>query len=124
LESEVEVVQWWHEHRSDFPRRYRMANDYLAIPASSVPSERANSEARETFYDLERLHQATFKAEMCVRSWLEIFQRMEIQTPCDYADAYNKLVQENSINLRDLAEDDEIVSYMLEDDHGRSYVDE
>jgi hAT family C-terminal dimerisation region len=56
LASGIDVIQWWHEHRNDFPRLYRMATDYLAIPASSVPSECANSEARETFDDRERLH--------------------------------------------------------------------
>jgi hypothetical protein len=49
---------------------------------------------------------------MCVRSWLKIFQKMGIPAPCDYAATYNKRDQEKSIDLRALAEDDEIVSYM------------
>lgn len=38
--STVDVLKWWKNHQKPYPRLARMARDYLAIPASSVPSER------------------------------------------------------------------------------------
>ncbi|CAG8501341.1 10180_t:CDS:2 [Ambispora gerdemannii] len=40
---EINVLAWWKAHQTQFPRLVRMARDYLAIPTSSVASERAFS---------------------------------------------------------------------------------
>ena len=68
-----------------------MACEYLAIPASSVPSKEANSEASYKFEDSVHLHSCIFKAEMCIRSWLDLLDSANISIPEDINDAYNSL---------------------------------
>ena len=36
---QVDPIEWWHTYESRFPTLSVMARDYLAIPATSVPSE-------------------------------------------------------------------------------------
>ena len=88
---------------------YKMACEYLAIPTSSVPSEDANSEAKYNFQDRIRLHSCTFKAEMCVRSWLDVLNEMNISLPEDFSEAYNNL----DIDVEDIAIEDDVVDYIL-----------
>ena len=38
-----DILKWWITRQTDFPKLSRLAMDYLAFPASSVPAERANS---------------------------------------------------------------------------------
>jgi hypothetical protein len=48
-----------------------MARDYLAIPATTTPSERTFSVAGRTITDNRgRLVSKTVRATMCLRSWL------------------------------------------------------
>ena len=95
--------------RFALPRMYKMACDYLAIPASSVPSEEANSEVKDNFEDRIRLHSCTFKAEMCIRSWLDVLNEANVSLPEDFIEAYNKL----DIDVEDIAMEDDVVNYML-----------
>ena len=88
---------------------YKMACDYLAIPASSVPSEEANSEAKYNFQDRIRLHSCTFKVEMCIRLWLDVLNESNISLPEDFNEAYNNL----GIDMEDIAMEDDVVDYML-----------
>jgi hypothetical protein len=94
-----------------FPRMYKMACDYLAIPASSVPSEEANSEARDNFEDRQRLHPCTFKAEMCLRSWIDLLDSINIPIPEDINDAYDTL----NINLEEIIAEDDVIEYLYLD---------
>jgi hypothetical protein len=41
-----DILKWWQEHQVQFPILARIAQDYLAIPGSSVPSERVFSSMR------------------------------------------------------------------------------
>ena len=86
-----------------------MACDYLAIPASSVPSKEANSEANNNFQDRIRLHSCTFKAEMCTRSWLDPLNEANVSLTEDFSEAYNKL----DIDVEDIALEDDVVDYIL-----------
>ena len=88
-----------------------MACDYLPIPASSMPSEEANSEARDNFKDRKRLHSCTFKAEMCIWSWLDLLDSVNIPVPEDTDDAYNCL----EINLEEMMVEDEVIEYLYLD---------
>ena len=84
---------------------YKMACDYLAIPTSSVPSEEANSEAKYNFQDRIWLHACTFKAEICIRSWLDVLNEANVSL----LEAYNKL----DIDVEDIPMEDDVVDYML-----------
>ncbi|CAG8796371.1 28062_t:CDS:2, partial [Gigaspora margarita] len=41
VNKEVDILGWWKVNQTNFPRLARMVRDYLAIPVSSVVSERA-----------------------------------------------------------------------------------
>ena len=68
-----------------------MASDVLGVVASSVPAERANSDGKKIFDDRECLHNDTFKAEVCVKSWIKLLKANAISIPTDYNKAYNEL---------------------------------
>jgi hypothetical protein len=36
VEDVHDVLLWWHEHHSMYPRLSRMAMDYLTIPGKSI----------------------------------------------------------------------------------------
>jgi hypothetical protein len=40
---DVDVLGWWKFHAGEYPCLARIARDYLAIPATSVPAERVFS---------------------------------------------------------------------------------
>ena len=88
-----------------------MACEYLAIPASSVPSKEANSEASYNFEDTFHLHSCIFKAEMCIRSWLDLLDSANISIPEDINDAYDSL----NIDLEDMMAEDDVMEYLYLD---------
>lgn len=45
LLNEVNELKWWYTQRSNYPRVYLAARDYLAIPGTSTASERQFSSA-------------------------------------------------------------------------------
>ena len=61
-----------------------MACEYLGIQTLSVSLEEANSEARFNFEDRPRLHACTFKAEMYIRSWFDLFDGLDLPLPQDF----------------------------------------
>ncbi|CAL9691264.1 unnamed protein product [Knipowitschia caucasica] len=48
ISLEVNPVHWWKTNTTRFPRVAKLAQKYLAIPGTSVPSERVFSTARLT----------------------------------------------------------------------------
>ena len=68
---------------------YKMAYEYLSIPASFVPSKETNMEGRYNFENRFWLHSCTFKAGMSIRSWLDLLDGAKISIPKDINDAYN-----------------------------------
>ena len=88
-----------------------MAIDYLATPASSVPSEEVNSEAKLNFKDRARLHPCTFKAEMCLQPWITILQMANIALPQDFHEAFDNL----NLDWDELIVEDSVIDYMFTD---------
>ncbi len=43
--KKLDVLEWWHNHRYQYPRLYEVAKRHLIIPASSATSERVFSAA-------------------------------------------------------------------------------
>ena len=85
---------------------YKMACDYLAIPASSGPSE-----ARRNFEDRDRLHACTFKAEIYIRSWLDLLDSLNISFPEDFNVAFDNL----DLDLEDMIAEDDVIEYLFKD---------
>ncbi|KDO22423.1 hypothetical protein SPRG_21180 [Saprolegnia parasitica CBS 223.65] len=97
----ADLLEWWEDHRETYPRLHRMAKDYLAVPASNVPSERANSAAKFTFQGRDNLHDCTFKAETCVRSWMKLFKRVGVPLPNNFHDAFQRLDKDKVVAMSD-----------------------
>ncbi|KAH9134604.1 hypothetical protein AeRB84_019651 [Aphanomyces euteiches] len=112
LMKDVDVLQWWKAHKLEYPKLYRLAMDYLAMPATSVPSNRANSIAKRHFDGRARLGDDMFKAEICVASWLRFAKHTGIELPSDYLAAIDDLKLE--ANLSDMAMDDSVFQYYLD----------
>ena len=88
-----------------------MAYEYLSIPASFVPSKETNMEGRYSFENRFRLHSCTFKAEMCIRSWLDLLDSANISIPEDINDAYHSL----NIDLENTMAEDDVMEYLYLD---------
>ena len=66
----VDVLKWWKQHASMYPRLARMARDYLAIPATSAPAERVFSGGADLITDKRgSLNERTIQACTCLYSW-------------------------------------------------------
>lgn len=106
LDTELEgkstnLLKWWDSCQKLYPALYKLALDYLFIPVSSVPSERANSIAENMFDNRGRLQVHTFKAHICANSWLKLFEKLDIQIPLDTREHLklleNKITAENPL---------------------------
>lgn len=63
---------WWNAHKEEYPRLAKMARDYLAIMATSVPCENLFSIAGATITKKRnRLSTDSVRAFLCLKSWLE-----------------------------------------------------
>lgn len=68
---DMDVLSWWNAHQTQFPRLACMARDYLAISATSVPSERLFSAGGNMVQDnRSRLVPKTIRMVQCLRSWM------------------------------------------------------
>ena len=65
------IVAWWRSKQQQWPCLTQMARDYLAVPASSVPSEQVFSQAGHVLSKRRsRMEPETMGAVMCLKSWL------------------------------------------------------
>ncbi|KAJ2911793.1 hypothetical protein MD484_g8620, partial [Candolleomyces efflorescens] len=63
-------LAWWYENRGSYPRLWRMARDYLTIPATSVAVERVFSQGRLIISHIRnRLSGQSTRALMCLGAW-------------------------------------------------------
>jgi hypothetical protein len=83
-----DILQWWRNHGDIYPVLSRIARDYLAIQASSIPSERAFSSCGHLITPKRScLHHDTVRKSMfvkhCVRSRRQPAGAMIYTTPLD-----------------------------------------
>ncbi len=65
------VLDYWKINSDRFPNLSRMARDYLAVPGTSTPSERAFSGGRQLITDFRcSLSGETITACMLLKNWL------------------------------------------------------
>jgi hypothetical protein len=101
-------IQWWIVQKDRLPKLSQLALDYLAIPASSVPSERQNSKAGDTLQNRERLGDEMLKLEMCARSWLRVLDMAGRSLPKNIEKAFQECE-----DLDELSKQDVVVEYAM-----------
>jgi hypothetical protein len=99
-------IEWWIEHQIDYPSLFKLAIDYLGVPASAVPPERKNSKSNRVFDNRKLLSASTFKAEMCVSSWLNLCSLCNIKIP-ENLNEYLKNIQD--IDWSEMVDDDIVI---------------
>jgi hAT family C-terminal dimerisation region len=71
VSEDEDALGWWKHNADEYPCLARIARDYLAIPATSVPSERAFSSGANLISDKRwSLDDTTIQACLCLKSWL------------------------------------------------------
>jgi hypothetical protein len=67
-----DLLEYWRAQSSRFPNLSLMARDYLAVPGTSTPSERAFSAGRQLITDFRcRLQAETITACMLLKDWFK-----------------------------------------------------
>jgi hypothetical protein len=70
VESVKNPLKWWVANRHVYPKLYRMALDYLSIPATSTAVERVFSQGRQLLsFTRNRLHVSSIRTFLCLGSW-------------------------------------------------------
>ena len=70
-DADTDVLKWWEQHASMYPRLARTAQDYLSIPATSVPAERVFSGGSDLITKKRgSLNEDVVQACVCLSSWL------------------------------------------------------
>ena len=73
--AELDLLQYWRSQEQIRPKLAQMAKKYLAVCASSTPSERCFSQARLFIPHLRnRLKPESFRSTMLLWSWMEFLQ--------------------------------------------------
>ena len=82
----TDVLNYWKSKEIEYPVMAWMARDYLAIPASSAPSERVfSNEADVITKKRNRLAPDTLRYLLCMRSW-GVLKEDEIEDEMDADD--------------------------------------
>ena len=82
--SNFKVLDYWKINSDRFPNLSRMARDYLAVPGTSTPSERAFSGGRQLITDFRcSLKGETITACMLLKNWRRQWDRL-IQPQLDH----------------------------------------
>ena len=69
-EEAEDLISWWISRKGKWPRLYRMAIDFLTIPAMSSECERCFSVAKlQISSQRHRQHFATMKSCQCLKNW-------------------------------------------------------
>ena len=70
-DDDEDILAWWKQHTREYPCLARIARDYLAIPATSDPAERAFSAGANLVSDKRgSLSEETIRSCMCLSNWL------------------------------------------------------
>ena len=71
IDSYTDILGWWRGNEHIYPRLARIARDYLAISATSVPAERVFSGGADLVSKKRgSLNEDSIQACICLDSWL------------------------------------------------------
>ena len=77
-DSDELVLNYWKRQSTYFPTLPRIARDVLAVPVSSVQSERENSKAKYVITDVRnRMSSPVIQATLCLKFWKPLFSLLE-----------------------------------------------
>ncbi|KAF7359902.1 putative AC9 transposase [Mycena venus] len=63
-------MNWWWNHRREYPVLSQVALDYLSVPSTSVAVERVFSHGRRLLeFTRNRMSGASFRRQLCLGSW-------------------------------------------------------
>lgn len=70
--NEFNILRYWKNNSQRFQKLSRMAKDFLATPASSVPSESVFSESSRVINKYRNnLGENLVESLVCLKSWIE-----------------------------------------------------
>lgn len=68
-------LEFWQKNKDNWPNLAKMARDYLAIPATSTPSERRFSQARVILpYTRNRMDKKKIRESVLMDAWYKFFK--------------------------------------------------
>ena len=70
----TDILQWWKDHGARYPKLAKHAKTFLAIPATSVPSESVFSHAKFELGGKEQMKDDRFQARMELREWSKFME--------------------------------------------------
>jgi hypothetical protein len=75
VETKLDPLSWWKTNAQSFPVLSKIARDYLAAPASSVPCEEAFSSGVDLVTpNRNRLSEESIEAAMCLKYWMKFLK--------------------------------------------------
>ena len=76
-EEQCDILRWWADNGRSYPLLAAMARCFLAVPATSAPSERAFSQARHLVTDdRHSLGPETIRECMCLKYWYNVLDKL------------------------------------------------
>ena len=76
IDTHADILQWWKQNAKAYPCLARIARDYLAIPATSVPAERAFSGGADLISAKRgSMDEVTIRTCIVLDSWMQLFSR-------------------------------------------------
>lgn len=84
-------LSWWKAHESLYPNVARLVNRYLAVPATSVPSERVFSTAGEK--TLSQICWRSYCQQICLQICLHPFLKKYLKTESIFKHLFIKVLK-------------------------------
>lgn len=97
VNADVYPIYFWKMRKTEFPTLHKAAVTFLAIPASSTPSERTFSLGRQIISDYRgSLNPGTIRRLMCLNRWLKTEGLSAVFTHLEELEALQVLLLKHS----------------------------
>ena len=72
VDKDTDILQWWKQNETKYPRLSKMVRDILSVMATSVPALQLFSGASLTMSKTRTLlSDLSLKSLICIRSWMK-----------------------------------------------------